>query len=50
MLNVTNRDQTPAAIKIGNRHRHDLGNVNGLAASIDVVGLMHPIVICPDKF
>src|SRR6266852_6648709 len=53
MLNVTNRDETPtrpiAAIKIGNRHRHDLGNVGSLAASIADVCLLHPIVITPDR-
>ncbi len=52
MLNVPNRDATPTkpitAIKIGNRHRHDLGNVGLLAASIADVGLLHPIVITPD--
>src|SRR6266480_1846941 len=53
MLNVPNRDATPtkpiAAIKIGNRHRHDLGNVGLLAASIADVGLLHPIVITFDR-
>ncbi len=53
MLDVTNRDETPsrpiAAIKIGNRHRNDLGNVGLLAASIADVGLLHPIVITFDR-
>src|SRR5712691_984451 len=53
MLDVTNRDETPTrpidSIKIGNRHRHDLGNVGPLAASIADVGLLHPIVIRPDN-
>src|SRR5216684_6038310 len=53
MLDVTNRDETPtrpiAAIKIGNRHRHDLGNVGLLAASIADLGLLHPVVITPDS-
>jgi ParB/RepB/Spo0J family partition protein len=35
-------------IKIGNRHRHDLGDVAALAASIAAVGLLHPVVIRPD--
>jgi len=52
MLNVPNRDATPTkpitAIKIGKRHRHDLGNGGLLAASIADVGLLHPIVITPD--
>jgi N6-adenosine-specific RNA methylase IME4 len=53
MLNATNRNETPTTrpirvIKIGNRHRHDLGNVGPLAASIADVGLLHPVVITPD--
>jgi len=36
------------AIKIGQRHRKDLGDVWELAHSIDAVGLLHPIVITPD--
>lgn len=32
-------------IVIGERHRHDLGDISGLAASIDEVGLLHPIVV-----
>src|SRR5260370_21456348 len=53
MLNTTNRDETPtrpiAAIKIGNRHRRNVGNVGPLAASIADVGLLHPVVITPDS-
>ena len=37
-----------ADIRIGKRHRRDLGDVNELAASIAAVGLMHPVVIEPD--
>lgn len=36
------------AIKVGTRHRKDLGNIKALAASIKEVGLLHPIVITPD--
>ena len=36
-------------IKITNRFRKDLGNVNALAKSINTVGLMHPIVINENK-
>jgi ParB/RepB/Spo0J family partition protein len=35
-------------IKIGTRHRKDMGDVAGLARSIGEVGLLHPIVVRPD--
>jgi len=35
------------SIKIGERHRRDLGDIRGLAASIAGVGLIHPIVVTP---
>jgi ParB family chromosome partitioning protein len=35
-------------IKIGARHRRDLGDIEGLAASIADIGLLHPVVITPD--
>lgn len=35
-------------INIGERYRHDLGDVNSLAHSIADVGLLHPIVVTPD--
>lgn len=34
-----------SAIKIGDRLRKDVGNISELAASIDEIGLLHPIVI-----
>jgi ParB family transcriptional regulator, chromosome partitioning protein len=34
-------------IKLGKRHRRDLGDVASLAASIADVGLLHPIVLTP---
>jgi N6-adenosine-specific RNA methylase IME4 len=34
-----------ASIRIGRRHRRDLGDVDGLAASIADVGLLHPVVV-----
>ena len=37
-----------ADIKVGDRHRRDLGDIAGLAESIRAVGLLHPIVIRPD--
>jgi N6-adenosine-specific RNA methylase IME4/ParB-like chromosome segregation protein Spo0J len=37
-----------ADIKIGKRHRRDMGDIAALAASIEDVGLMHPAVVTPD--
>ena len=37
-----------AKIKIGQRHRHDHGDIDGLAQNIAEIGLLHPIVIRPD--
>ena len=36
------------AIVVGERYRRDPGNIAALAASIDELGLLHPIVIRPD--
>ena len=36
-------------IIIGIRHRRDLGDIEGLAASIADVGLLHPVVITPQR-
>src|SRR5690349_19827099 len=35
-------------IHVGERHRRDLGDIDGLAASIAQVGLLHPVVVRPD--
>jgi N6-adenosine-specific RNA methylase IME4/ParB-like chromosome segregation protein Spo0J len=35
-------------VKIGVRHRKDLGDLDGLAASIADIGLLQPIVVRPD--
>jgi N6-adenosine-specific RNA methylase IME4 len=37
-----------AGIVVGQRHRRDLGDIAGLAASIAEIGLLNPIVIRPD--
>ncbi len=37
-----------ADIRVGERHRKDMGDVEALAASIEEVGLLHPIVVTPD--
>lgn len=36
------------SIRIGERHRSDLGDIPGLARSINEVGLLHPVVVRPD--
>ena len=41
------RDARISAITIGVRHRRDLGDIEGLAANIAEVGLLHPVVITP---
>ena len=38
-----------ADIKIGQRHRKDMGDIPGLAASIEAIGLLHPIIVTPDR-
>ena len=38
-----------ASIKIGERHREDMGNIDALAGSIVAVGLLQPIAVTPDK-
>jgi hypothetical protein len=37
-----------AALSVGQRHRHDMGDIAGLAASMAQLGLLHPIVVRPD--
>ncbi|RIX34587.1 chromosome partitioning protein ParB [Corynebacterium falsenii] len=41
-------ERTVSSIQIGARHRHDLGDLDALAASIDKYGLLQPITITPD--
>jgi ParB family chromosome partitioning protein len=36
-------------VRVGPRHRKDLGDLTSLANSIQAVGLLHPIVITPDR-
>src|SRR5580765_8150257 len=43
------RDSMPVeAIRVGHRHRKDMGDLEGLATSISEVGLLQPIVVRPD--
>jgi ParB/RepB/Spo0J family partition protein len=37
-----------ADIRVGHRHRREMGDVAGLAASMAEFGLLHPVVIRPD--
>ena len=34
-------------IRIGKRHRQEMGDLDGLAESIERIGLLHPIVVTP---
>ena len=36
------------AIRMGERHRRDLGDLDPLVASMDEIGLLHPVVVHPD--
>ena len=36
-------------ITIGKRHRKDFGDIDGLALSIERLGLLHPVVVDPDN-
>jgi ParB-like chromosome segregation protein Spo0J len=38
-----------AKIKVGVRHRRDMGDLAGLSASIAENGLLHPVVVTPDR-
>ena len=35
-------------IRVGKRHRRDMGDIEGLAASIADIGLLHPITVDED--
>jgi ParB-like chromosome segregation protein Spo0J len=37
-----------ADIKVGTRHRKDMGDIAALARNISEIGLLHPIVVTPD--
>jgi ParB family chromosome partitioning protein len=41
-------DRAVDSIAVGARHRHDLGDIDSLAASIDQLGLLQPITVTPD--
>ncbi|WP_150463276.1 ParB/RepB/Spo0J family partition protein [Nesterenkonia ebinurensis] len=43
-------ERAVASIRVGNRHRTDLGDIDALAASIKRDGLLQPITVTPDGF
>ena len=43
-----NGERPISDIAVGARHRKDMGDIDGLAANIRDVGLLHPIVVRPD--
>lgn len=43
-------ERTVASIRVGNRHRADLGEIEVLAESIKRDGLLQPITVTPDGF
>lgn len=36
------------SVRVEGRYRREVGDVSGLAASIEAIGLLHPIVVTPD--
>ena len=42
------RQRAISSIKVGERHRREQGDIDGLASSIKSIGLLHPIVIKPN--
>ena len=47
---MTPRTRLIAEIRIGKRHRRDLGDIGALAENIKSIGLLHPIVVTPTKY
>lgn len=45
---VIELERSVASIRVGNRHRTDLGDIDALAASIRRDGLLQPITVTPD--
>lgn len=49
-VNPTSQPSLPLdAIKVGNRHRKDMGDIPALAKSIDAIGLLQDVVVRPDN-
>ena len=47
-MNSYTQEKEIGSIKVEARYRKDLGDIEGLAKSIDEVGLLHPVVITAD--
>lgn len=45
---ASRRERAIADIRVGERHRRDLGDIDGLAASMASIGLLHPVVVTPE--
>jgi N6-adenosine-specific RNA methylase IME4 len=45
---MTRRTLPINQIRVGKRHRKDLGDISGLAASMAELGLLHPVAVTPD--
>jgi ParB/RepB/Spo0J family partition protein len=48
LLSVSQTRVAITKVKIGKRHRRDLGDIDTLARSVADIGLLHPIVVRPD--
>jgi hypothetical protein len=49
MSNMSTKTIPIASIRIGDRHRKDMGDLDGLARSIQEHGLLHPVVLDEDS-
>jgi ParB family chromosome partitioning protein len=47
-MNATVGTMAIADIHVGERHRRDMGDIDGLAANIAELGLLHPVVVTSD--
>jgi ParB family transcriptional regulator, chromosome partitioning protein len=47
---IQQRTRRIADIRIGKRHRRDLGDISALAGSIADLGLLHPITVSEDRW
>jgi N6-adenosine-specific RNA methylase IME4/ParB-like chromosome segregation protein Spo0J len=49
MTSSSNNTERPIdTITVGKRHRRDMGDLRSLAATIEQLGLLHPVVVKPD--
>ena len=45
MIGLSTKRVNISSIRIEERHRRDLGDIDGLAATIELLGLLQPIVL-----